>query len=62
LVKTPKGFSLEKKLKRIQNINTIKDSLLQNLADVMMILYIRPAEVFSLQINHYAVDPSALPT
>ncbi|CAG8655327.1 14057_t:CDS:2 [Cetraspora pellucida] len=57
-LKIPPHFSLEKGLKRIQNIDTTKDSLLQNLADVIMMLCMRPAEVSSLQIDHYKVDPS----
>ncbi|CAG8603976.1 3456_t:CDS:2 [Cetraspora pellucida] len=52
-LKIPPHFSLEKGLKRIQNIDTTKDPLLQNLADVIMMLCMRPAEVSSLQIDHY---------
>ncbi|CAG8672187.1 14548_t:CDS:2 [Cetraspora pellucida] len=57
-LKIPPHFSLEKGLKRIQNIDTTKDPLLQDLANVIMMLCMRPAEVFSLQIDHYEVDPS----
>ncbi|CAG8681564.1 24932_t:CDS:1 [Cetraspora pellucida] len=57
-LKIPPHFSLEKGLKRIQNIDTTKDPLLQDLADVIMMLCMRPAEVSSLQIDHYEVDPS----
>src|SRR6266498_341878 len=38
-------FSLEKKLKRIQNIDTTKDPSMQDLADIMVMLYIRPVKV-----------------
>ncbi|CAG8673003.1 21115_t:CDS:2 [Dentiscutata erythropus] len=48
-------------LKRIQNIDTTKDPSLQDFADIMMMLCMRPAEVSSLQINHYEVDPSSPP-
>ena len=54
-------FSLEKELKRIQNIDTTKDPSMQDLADVMVMLCMRPAEVSSLQINHYEVDLSNPP-
>jgi hypothetical protein len=54
-------FSLEKELKRIQNIDTTKDPSMQDLADVMVMLSMRPAEVSSLQINHYEVDLSNHP-
>ncbi|CAG8545023.1 4861_t:CDS:2 [Cetraspora pellucida] len=57
-LKIPPHFSLEKGLKRIQNIDTTKDPLLQDLADVIMMLCMRPAEVSSLQIDYYEVDPS----
>ncbi|CAG8801524.1 17893_t:CDS:2, partial [Dentiscutata erythropus] len=43
-LKIPPYFSLEKGLKRIQNIDTTNDSSLQDLADIMMMLCMRPAE------------------
>ncbi|CAG8802346.1 8726_t:CDS:1, partial [Dentiscutata erythropus] len=57
-LKIPPHFSLEKGLKRIQNIDTTKDPLLQDLADVIVMLCMRPTEVSSLQIDHYEVDLS----
>ena len=33
----------------------------ENLVDVVVMLSMRPAEVGSLQINHYEVDPSNPP-
>jgi len=54
-------FSLEKGLKRIRSIDTTKDPSMQDLADVMVMLCMRPAEVSSLQINHYEIDLSNPP-
>ncbi|CAG8825558.1 27878_t:CDS:2, partial [Dentiscutata erythropus] len=51
--KTPKHFSLEEELRRIQNINTTKIPTIQDLADVIMMLSMRPAEVATLCIIHY---------
>ncbi|KAF0484151.1 hypothetical protein F8M41_023079 [Gigaspora margarita] len=51
--KTPKHFSLEKGLRRIQNINTTKIPTMQDLADVIIMLSMRPAEVATLCIIHY---------
>ncbi|CAG8656542.1 19149_t:CDS:2, partial [Cetraspora pellucida] len=48
LPKTFKHFSLEEGLRRIQNINTTKISTIQDLADVIMMLSMRPAEVATL--------------
>jgi hypothetical protein len=33
----------------------------KNLADVIVMLSIRPAKVRSFQINHYKLDPSNIP-
>ena len=57
-LKNRPNFFLEKELKRIQNINTTKDPSMQDLADVMVMLCMRPAEVSSLQINYYEIDLS----
>ncbi|RIB11430.1 hypothetical protein C2G38_2261713 [Gigaspora rosea] len=53
LSKTSKHFSLEEGLKRIQNINTTKIPTMQDLADVIMMLSMRPAEVATLRIIYY---------
>ncbi|RGB24179.1 hypothetical protein C1646_773465 [Rhizophagus diaphanus] len=47
--------------KRLQSINITKKPTMQNLADVIVMLCMRPSEVSSLQINHYEVDPSNVP-
>ncbi|KAF0424759.1 highly derived d5-like helicase-primase: PROVISIONAL [Gigaspora margarita] len=57
-LKIPSYFSLEKGLKRIQNINTTNNPSLQDLADIIVMLCMRPAKVSSLQINYYEVDLS----
>jgi hypothetical protein len=59
--KTPLYFSLANVRKRIQNMDVSKISTQENLADVIVILNMRPAEVRSLQINHYEVDLSNPP-
>ncbi|CAG8660798.1 12014_t:CDS:2, partial [Gigaspora rosea] len=51
--KTPKHFSLKEGLRRIQNINTTKIPTMQDLANVIMMLSMRPAEVTTLRIIHY---------
>jgi len=56
--KTPKHFSLKEGLKRIQNIDTTKIPTMQDLADVIMMLSMRPAEVTTLRIIHY--EPNEL--
>ncbi|CAG8803648.1 25213_t:CDS:1, partial [Dentiscutata erythropus] len=56
--KTSKHFSLEEGLRRIQNINTTKIPTMQDLADVIMMLSMRPAEIATLHIIHYEPDES----
>ncbi|RHZ53398.1 hypothetical protein Glove_442g12 [Diversispora epigaea] len=51
--KTPKHFSLEKGLRRIQNFDVTKIPTMQDLADVIVMLSMRPAEVTTLRIIHY---------
>jgi hypothetical protein len=53
---TPDHFIFEKVLRRLQNIDTSKVPFMQNLADMIMMLNIRPAEVLSLQIINYKPD------
>ncbi|CAB4374634.1 unnamed protein product [Rhizophagus irregularis] len=57
--RTPLHFSLANVRKRIQNMDVSKIPTQENLADVIVMLSMRPAEVRSLQIDHYEVDPSA---
>ena len=59
--KTPKHFSLEEGLRRLQNIHTTETPTLQDLADVIMMLSMRPAEVTTLRIIHYEPDESNPP-
>src|SRR6185369_4942796 len=59
--KTPKHFSLEEGLRRIQNIDTTKIPTMQDLADVIMMLSMRPAEATTLRIIHYEPDESNPP-
>ena len=59
--KTPKHFSLEEGLRRLQNIDTTETPTLQDLADVIMMLSMRPAEVTTLRIIHYEPDESNPP-
>ncbi|CAG8486055.1 9450_t:CDS:1, partial [Acaulospora colombiana] len=56
--KIPKYFSLEEELRRLQNICTTETPTLQNLADMIMMLSMRPAEVTTLRIIHYEPDES----
>nr|CAG8624707.1 2007_t:CDS:2 [Entrophospora candida] len=58
---TPKHFSLEEGLRRIQNMDTTKIPTMQDLADVIMMLSMRPAEVTTLRIIHYKPDESDPP-
>ncbi|CAG8805592.1 4337_t:CDS:2, partial [Dentiscutata erythropus] len=51
--KAPNHFFLKKGLRKIQNINTTKIPTMQDLADVIMILSIKPTEVATLRIIHY---------
>ncbi|CAG8761107.1 9194_t:CDS:1, partial [Acaulospora colombiana] len=59
--KTPKHFSLEEGLRRLQNIRTTKTPTLKDLADVIMMLSMRPTEVTTLRIIHYEPDESNPP-
>ena len=47
--------------KQLQNINTSKIPTREDLADVIVMLSMRPGEVRSLQINHYELNPSNIP-
>ncbi|RIB08814.1 hypothetical protein C2G38_2210659 [Gigaspora rosea] len=51
----------EEGLRRIQNINTTKIPTMQDLADVIMMLSMRPAEVATLRIIHYEAGESNPP-
>jgi len=57
----PIHFSLANVSKRLQNIDTSKIPTKEDLADVIVMLSMRPGEVRSLQINHYELDPSNIP-
>ena len=57
----PKHFSLANMQKRIQNMDVSKTPTREDLADVIVMLSMRPAEVKSLQINYYEPDPSNIP-
>ncbi|RHZ52564.1 hypothetical protein Glove_460g12 [Diversispora epigaea] len=59
--KTPKHFSLEKGLRKIQNFDVTKIPTLQDLTDVIMMLSMRPAEVTTLRIIHYEPGEITLP-
>ncbi|CAG8769919.1 15792_t:CDS:2, partial [Dentiscutata erythropus] len=48
-------------LRRIQNINTTKISTMQDLADVIMMLSMKPAKVATLRIIHYEPGESNSP-
>ncbi|CAG8639709.1 23043_t:CDS:2 [Cetraspora pellucida] len=61
LPKTPKHFFLEEGLRRIQNINTTKIPTMQDLADVIIILSMRPVEVDTLRIIYYEPGESNPP-
>ncbi len=52
--------SLARVSKRLQNINTSKTPTREDLADVIIMLSMRPAEVRSLQINHYELNLSKI--
>ncbi|CAG8748840.1 10373_t:CDS:1, partial [Dentiscutata erythropus] len=56
--KTPKHFFLEEGLRRLQNIRTTETPTLQDLADVIMMLSMRPAEATTLRIIYYEPDES----
>jgi hypothetical protein len=57
----PIHFSLANVSKRIQNMDVSKIPTNEDLADVIVMLSMRPGEVRSLQINHYKPDPSNIP-
>jgi hypothetical protein len=57
----PIHFSLANVQKRIQNMDVSKIPTREDLADVIVMLSMRPGEVRSLQINHYEPDPSNVP-
>ncbi len=57
----PIHFSLANMSKRLQNIDTFKIPTRENLADVIVMLSMRPGEVRSLQINQYELDSSNIP-
>ena len=57
----PKHFSLANMHKRIQNMDISKTPTREDLADVIVMLSMRPSEVRSLQINHYEPDPLKIP-
>src|SRR5581483_4958265 len=57
----PKHFFLANVQKRIQNMDVSKTSTRKDLADVIVMLSMRPAEIRSLQINYYEPDPSNIP-
>jgi len=57
----PIHFSLANVSKRIQNMDISKIPAREDLADVIVMLSMRPGEVRSLQINHYEPDPSNIP-
>jgi hypothetical protein len=61
LDRIPIYFSLANVSKRIQNIDISKIPIRENLADVIVMLSMKPAEVRSLQINHYELNPSNIP-
>ncbi|PKB96808.1 hypothetical protein RhiirA5_434214 [Rhizophagus irregularis] len=54
--RTPEHFTFEKVHRRLQNIDTSKIPSMQDLADVIVMLSMRPAEVSSLQIINYKPD------
>ena len=57
----PIHFSLANVSKRIQNMDVSKILTNEDLADVIVMLSMRPGEVRSLQINHYEPDPLNIP-
>jgi hypothetical protein len=57
----PIHFSLANVSKRIQNMDVSKIPTNEDLADVIVMLSMRPEEVRSLQINHYEPDHSNIP-
>ncbi|GBC18655.2 hypothetical protein GLOIN_2v1477332 [Rhizophagus irregularis DAOM 181602=DAOM 197198] len=61
LGRTPEHFTFEKVHRRLQNIDTSKIPSMQDLADVIVMLSMRPAEVLSFQIINYKPDSEDLP-
>ncbi|RGB37789.1 hypothetical protein C1646_756416 [Rhizophagus diaphanus] len=61
LDRIPIHFSMARVSKRLQNMDVSKIPTREDLADVIVMLSIRPVEVRSLQINHYQLDPSNIP-
>ncbi|GES93707.1 hypothetical protein GLOIN_2v1846791 [Rhizophagus clarus] len=59
--RTPEHFTFEKVLRRLQNIDTSKIPSMQDLADMIVMLSMRLAEVSSLQIINYKPDSEDLP-
>jgi hypothetical protein len=57
----PIHFSLARVTERLQNMDVSKIPTREDLADVIVMLSMRPAEVRSLQINHYELDPLNIP-
>jgi hypothetical protein len=57
----PTHFSLARVSKRLQNMDVSKIPTREDLADVIVMLSMRPAEVRSLQINYYEPDPMNIP-
>ena len=55
----PIHFSLANVSKRIQNMDVSKIPTREDLADVIVMLSMRPER--SLQINHYELEPSNIP-
>ena len=58
----PIYFSLTNVSKRIQNMNISKILTRENLADVIVMLSMRLAEVRSFQINYYELDSLNIPS
>ncbi|RGB38022.1 hypothetical protein C1646_665702 [Rhizophagus diaphanus] len=52
---------MEKVLERIKHIDTTKNPTMQDLADIMIMLSMRSAEVKTLQIFHYEPESQNLP-
>ncbi len=62
LNRIPIYFFLANVSKRIQNMDIFKIPTRENLADVIVMLSMRPAEVRSLQINIYELDSLNIPS
>src|SRR5437870_2467487 len=57
----PIHFSLARVSKRLQNMDVSKIPTREDLADVIVMLSMRPAEIRFLQINYYEPDSSNIP-